>query len=117
MPTHTDPTHERGHTNPTRQRGRTHPSLDASRPLCCRAAFAIMAAIALLSFGPGPSRADEPTSVYSIACRVEADRDPSISPGIVSAVRQRIQHAFAAVLGADRKLRFVDGNDAAALPP
>jgi hypothetical protein len=93
-----------------------HVLLDTRPPVWPRAACALVAAIGFLAFDP-PSRADEPSSVYSIACRVEADRDPSVSPGLVSAVRQRIQHAFAAVLGADQKLRFVDGTDAEALPP
>src|SRR5262245_2016600 len=79
--------------------------------------IAMLASIVFLFLHPGSCTAQEQDSVaYAMACRVEAERDNSLSAALIADVQQRIQHVFSAILGSDQTVRFVTGREWAELP-
>src|SRR5262245_2023916 len=79
--------------------------------------ISILASILFLLLHPGRCTAQEQGSVaYAMACRVEVERDASLSASLIADVQQRIQHVFSAILGSDQTVRFVTGRESAELP-
>jgi hypothetical protein len=72
---------------------------------------------AMLQLSPKATAADnERSPTYSIACRLEIERDPSLTAPMTAAIRQQIQQAFEAILGSEQSIRFLDEADAADIP-
>jgi hypothetical protein len=89
-----------------------------SRVLQTRRLIFVVAGLCAVSQVPPGVRAgaDERSPTYSIACRLEFDRDPSLTAPLAAAVRQQIGQAFEAILGSEQSVRFIADSDAAVLP-
>jgi hypothetical protein len=61
--------------------------------------------------------ATDTVPAYSIACRLEVERDSSLTVPMTAAIRKQIQQVFDAILGTQHQLRFLDGGEALSLPP
>ena len=75
----------------------------------------VTAAALLLLCCSGLVLADD-SPAYSIACRLEVERDPSLTSQLAEAVRGQVRGVYQAVLGDEGTFRFLDADAAAELP-
>lgn len=78
--------------------------------------FAFWMAVLWSSGSCVQARTNEDSVTYAIACRLQVERDPSLTGPLTAAVRNQIQHVFEAILQAEQKVRFLDESEASDLP-
>ncbi len=79
----------------------------------CLGAAGVIVALGLLAT---PCAAADGSPAYTIACRVELERDPALTPVLERELREHAQKIFQAVLGSDHRFRFLPDDDADPIP-